>query len=61
MTSDRHARYEALFVFLSRAHNLCDYRLHGGLSSHTHQVCGAIGSLRVVGYAVRLQAPRTAT
>ena len=21
---------------------VCDYRLHGGLSSHTHQVCGAL-------------------
>jgi hypothetical protein len=28
--------------FWSRAGNLCGYRLHGGLSSHTHQVCGAL-------------------
>jgi hypothetical protein len=34
MTSDRHARYEALFVFLSRAHEVCDYRLHRGAWLH---------------------------
>ena len=36
MTSDRHARYEALFVFLSRAHEVCDYRLHCGSWRHWH-------------------------
>ena len=26
----------------SQAENVCHYRLHRGLSSHTHQVCGAL-------------------